>query len=127
MEPSRFWRNKDKYLKLQGEKCPHCEVKIFPPRDVCPDCGDLTIPFQTDLGKGVVTDQIHVESTFEAETPEHPAQLKTTTHAVVRLGNGTEVPTIILTGSERIPSGSLVHVVGISDRNPREISHYFAK
>ena len=24
---------------MVGEVCPHCEAKIFPPRDVCPECG----------------------------------------------------------------------------------------
>lgn len=27
---------------LEGESCPNCERKIFPPRDICPDCGVLT-------------------------------------------------------------------------------------
>jgi uncharacterized OB-fold protein len=37
--PSRFWRNKKSYLGLVGEICPHCEFAIFPPRDLCPNCG----------------------------------------------------------------------------------------
>lgn len=39
MEPSRHWRLKQQRYSLVGEVCPHCEIKIFPPRDVCPDCG----------------------------------------------------------------------------------------
>ena len=27
-------------MGLVGEVCPHCDDKIFPPRDVCPNCGD---------------------------------------------------------------------------------------
>lgn len=38
--PARWWRNKQQRYGLVGEVCPHCEHKIFPPRDVCPYCGD---------------------------------------------------------------------------------------
>ena len=39
---------------LQGEVCPHCDVKIFPPRDVCPACGgEAKTPF-TFSGLGEV-------------------------------------------------------------------------
>ena len=39
MEIARHWRLKQQRYGLVGEVCPHCEVKIFPPRDVCPNCG----------------------------------------------------------------------------------------
>jgi uncharacterized protein len=39
MEIPRHWRLKQQRYALVGEVCPHCEVKIFPPRDVCPECG----------------------------------------------------------------------------------------
>jgi uncharacterized protein len=39
MEIPRHWRLKSQRYALVGEVCPHCQVKIFPPRDVCPDCG----------------------------------------------------------------------------------------
>jgi uncharacterized OB-fold protein len=40
MDIPRHWRlNKQRYA-LTGEVCPHCQAKIFPPRDVCPECGD---------------------------------------------------------------------------------------
>lgn len=39
METPRYWRlNKQKY-RLIGEVCPHCEEKIFPPRDICTGIG----------------------------------------------------------------------------------------
>lgn len=44
MEVPRNWRlNKQRY-RLVGENCPHCETKIFPPRDICPNrnCGENT-------------------------------------------------------------------------------------
>ena len=39
MEISRHWRLRKQRYGLVGEVCPHCEAKIFPPRDVCPECG----------------------------------------------------------------------------------------
>lgn len=39
MEISRHWRLRKQRYALVGEVCPHCEAKIFPPRDVCPECG----------------------------------------------------------------------------------------
>ncbi len=39
MEVPRHWRLKKQRYALVGEVCPHCEAKIFPPRDVCPECG----------------------------------------------------------------------------------------
>jgi hypothetical protein len=39
MEIPRHWRLRKQRYSLVGEVCPHCEVKIFPPRDVCPECG----------------------------------------------------------------------------------------
>jgi len=40
MEIPRHWRLKKQRYSLVGEVCPHCDHKIFPPRDVCPNCGD---------------------------------------------------------------------------------------
>ena len=39
MEIPRHWRLFKQRYGLIGEECPHCEIKIFPPRDVCPGCG----------------------------------------------------------------------------------------
>ena len=39
MEIPRHWRLKQQRYALVGEVCPHCDHKIFPPRDVCPNCG----------------------------------------------------------------------------------------
>lgn len=39
MEISRHWRLRQQRYGMQGEVCPHCSAKIFPPRDICPECG----------------------------------------------------------------------------------------
>lgn len=43
MEVPRHWRLKQQRYCLVGEICPHCDAKIFPPRDICPRCGGETI------------------------------------------------------------------------------------
>jgi len=54
MEISRHWRLKKQRYSLVGEVCPHCNAKIFPPRDVCPNCaGEAKTPY-TFSGKGEV-------------------------------------------------------------------------
>jgi uncharacterized OB-fold protein len=40
MQVSRHWRIKQQRYSLVGEVCPNCDARIFPPRDVCPDCGE---------------------------------------------------------------------------------------
>jgi uncharacterized OB-fold protein len=32
------WRLRGQRYRLEGEICPHCSHKIFPPRDICPEC-----------------------------------------------------------------------------------------
>ena len=54
MEISRNWRLQKQRYGLVGEVCPHCDAKIFPPRDVCPNCaGEAKTPFAFS-GRGEV-------------------------------------------------------------------------
>ncbi len=54
MEISRHWRLRKQRYALVGEVCPHCNAKLFPPRDVCPECGqDARTPYQFS-GRGEV-------------------------------------------------------------------------
>ena len=39
MEVSRHWRLRRQRYALEGEICPHCQARLFPPRDICPECG----------------------------------------------------------------------------------------
>jgi len=50
----RNWRIRQQMYRLVGEICEHCNGKIFPPRDVCPEC---EAPAKTPLlfsGRGEV-------------------------------------------------------------------------
>jgi uncharacterized protein len=54
MEIPRHWRLKQQRYGLVGEVCPHCDAKIFPPRDVCPNCGGEAKTTFAFSGKGEV-------------------------------------------------------------------------
>ncbi|MGQ9833462.1 MAG: Zn-ribbon domain-containing OB-fold protein [Candidatus Villigracilaceae bacterium] len=54
MEIPRHWRLKQQRYSLVGETCPHCDAKIFPPRDVCPTCGGEAKTQYTFSGRGEV-------------------------------------------------------------------------
>ena len=54
MEVPRHWRIKKQRYSMVGEICPHCEQKIFPPRDVCPECGEEARTLYQFSGRGEV-------------------------------------------------------------------------
>jgi uncharacterized protein len=54
MEVPRYWRIRNQRYSLVGEVCPHCDAKIFPPRDVCPYCGQDAKTKFAFSGKGEV-------------------------------------------------------------------------
>jgi uncharacterized OB-fold protein len=54
MEVARHWRLKKQRYTMTGEVCPHCQAKIFPPRDVCPDCGQDARDLYQFAGRGQV-------------------------------------------------------------------------
>ena len=53
-EVSRHWRLRRQRYLLIGEVCPHCATKIFPPRDICPDCGQEATQEFKFKGRGTV-------------------------------------------------------------------------
>lgn len=79
MEIPRHWRlNKQRYA-LVGEICPHCENKIFPPRDVCPHCGEEAKTAYAFSGKGTVysyTTMTDAPAGYEEQAPYTIALVK---------------------------------------------------
>lgn len=107
MEIPRHWRLKKQRYALVGEVCPHCEAKIFPPRDVCPHCSsEAKTPYQFS-GQGEVysyTVMNDAPAGFEENVPY--------TVAVVKLAEGPMV-TAQLTdlGAEPVKIGMPVEMV----------------
>jgi uncharacterized OB-fold protein len=54
MEIPRHWRLRKQRYGLVGEVCPHCDAKLFPPRDVCPECGQEAKTLYNFSGRGEV-------------------------------------------------------------------------
>jgi len=54
MEVTRHWRLKKQRYALVGEICPNCNTKLFPPRDVCLECGHEAKTLYNFSGKGEV-------------------------------------------------------------------------
>jgi len=83
MEISNHWRVKQQRYSLVGEVCPHCESKIFPPRDICPDCGEDARTLHAFSGKGEV-----YSYTTLYDAPSGHEQQAPYTVALVRLDEG---------------------------------------
>jgi uncharacterized OB-fold protein len=86
MEVPRHWRLRRERYALVGEVCPHCDRKIFPPRDLCPDCGEEARSLYRFAGRGQVysyTSVYQAPSGFEENAPY--------TVALVRLEEGPMV------------------------------------
>ena len=86
MDISRHWRLKKQRYALVGERCPHCEVKIFPPRDICPDCGEEAKTLYKFSGRG----EVYSFSTVY-EPPEGFAEAAPYTVAMIKLVEGPMV------------------------------------
>ena len=48
------WRLRKQWHNLEGEICQSCGVSIFPPRDICPNCGEEAGDISTFSGLGEV-------------------------------------------------------------------------
>jgi uncharacterized OB-fold protein len=72
VEIPRHWRLRKQRYGLVGEVCPHCDYKMFPPRDLCPNCGaegqvtlDMLVSAQTEAELRKVA-----EFAIEISTPQ---------------------------------------------------------
>jgi len=113
MEIARHWRLKQQRYGLVGEVCPHCDYKIFPPRDVCPNCGDEAKTLYSFSGKGEVfsyTTIYEAPTGYDANAPY--------TVAIVKLDEGPMI-TAQLTdvGDQPVEIGMHVEMVTRKMRN----------
>ena len=76
MNISQHWRLNNQRYQLVGEECPHCGVRIFPPRDACPECARPAQDLFTFAGTGAVysyTRVLDAPEGFEDQTPYYLA------------------------------------------------------
>ena len=72
MEITSHWRIKKQRYALVGEECPHCSAKIFPLRDICPECGDEAKDHYQFSGRGEVysyTTLYNAPAGYEEQAP----------------------------------------------------------
>ncbi len=86
MNISQNWRLNNQRYRLAGEECPHCGVKIFPPRDACPECTKPARELFTFSGKGEV-----YSYTLVLDPPEGFEDQKPYAVALVKLDEGPMV------------------------------------
>ncbi len=107
MEIPRHWRLKKQRYALIGEVCPHCNAKLFPPRDICTECGlDAKVQYSFS-GRGEVfsyTTIYDAPAGYESQAPY--------TVALVKLEEGPVI-TAQLTdlGDEKVEIGMPVEMV----------------
>ena len=77
------WRLQGQRYRLVGEVCDHCGAKLFPPRDVCPECSKPAATPYTFSGKG----EIYSYSTLY-QAPKGFEEFVPYTVALVRLDEG---------------------------------------
>jgi uncharacterized OB-fold protein len=101
------WRLKSQRYRLTGEVCLKCGAKLFPPRDVCPECNKPAYEPFTFSGRG----EIYSYSTVY-QAPDGYQEFVPYTVALVRLEEGPLV-TAQLTDvdSEEVEVGMPVEMV----------------
>ncbi len=77
------WRLKNQRYNLTGEVCRTCGARLFPPRDVCPECSRPAYEPFTFSGKG----EIYSYSTLY-QSPDGYEEFVPYTVALVRLEEG---------------------------------------
>ena len=107
MEIPRHWRLKKQRYSLTGEVCPHCDAKLFPPRDICPECGQNAKTEFTFSGRGEVYSYTTIYDPPAGYEPNAPY-----TVALVKLEEGPII-TAQLTdlGAEPVAIGMPVEMV----------------
>lgn len=79
MDIPRHWRLRKQRYGLVGEVCEHCDAKVFPPRDICPTCGEEAKTLYSFSGKGAVysyTTVFDAPAGFEETAPYTVAMIQ---------------------------------------------------
>jgi uncharacterized OB-fold protein len=83
MNIPRYWRSESTRYGLVGETCRACGQAIFPPRDICPHCTEVSQDVHPFAGKGQVYSYSTVYDAPAGFTEQQPY-----TVALVKLEEG---------------------------------------
>ncbi len=98
MEIPRHWRLNQQRIGLIGEVCQHCQIKIFPPRDICPACGKEAKTTYAFSGRGEI-----FSFTTIYEPPSGFDETAPYTVALVKLEEGPMVTAQLTDLGESLP------------------------
>ncbi len=98
MEIPRHWRLNQQRIGLIGEVCQHCQIKIFPPRDICPACGKEAKTTYAFSGRGEI-----FSFTTIYEPPSGFDETAPYTVALVKLEEGPMVTAQLTDLGENLP------------------------
>ena len=79
MDIPRHWRLQKQRYGMVGEVCEHCNAKVFPPRDICPECGQEAKTLYAFSGHGEIysyTTIFDAPAGFEESAPYTVAMIK---------------------------------------------------
>ena len=106
MSVARYWREVPQRYRFEAKKCKKCGFIAFPPRLICPECGNRSFEehILKDTGKILTFTTIHVGPTeFADEVPYSVA--------IIELDDGTKITTQITDASpDRIKIGGKVRL-----------------
>jgi uncharacterized OB-fold protein len=103
----QFWRLQKQNYQLVGEVCNECGSKLFPPRDVCPECQEPAYEPYTFCGRGEV-----YSHTTVLNAPEGYSEYVPYTVALVKLEEGPVVTAQLTDVSpDRVAIGMPVEMV----------------
>ena len=83
MEAPGYWRSQRQRHSLVGEICEGCGTRLFPPRDICPECQEPAYEPYTFKGHG----EVYSYSTIY-QAPESYEEYAPYTVALIKLEEG---------------------------------------
>jgi len=83
MQIAQYWRLQPQRYRLTGEVCRSCGAKLFPPRDVCPECSKPAYETLEFKGNG----EVYSYSTL-SQGPAGYREYEPYTVALVKLEEG---------------------------------------
>jgi uncharacterized OB-fold protein len=103
----RYWRLKDRYYRLVGNRCKDCRAEFFPPVYRCKECGSTHLADHAMPREGRILTHTQLHEPLPGFEGQVPLNL-----AVVQLKNGVRVlGQIVDTPQDKVETGAKTRVV----------------
>jgi len=102
-----YWRRRDRYYRLLGNKCSRCNSEYFPPVYVCRRCGSESLEDVEMPNTGEIVTYTVLREVMKGFEEQQPIIL-----GIIRLDNGVKIlGQIVDTPPDAIKTGSRVKMV----------------